>query len=141
MVDAAAEQRAVLAAAAGELTTRGASALSALRSAVAAVPQDTALMSDTLAANIAYGRMRRNGEEGDEKANNLVSAEEIEAAARAAGLAPVVAAMPLGLGTLVGERGLRRGETDAGSRRRRERHGRQEGEPMPAPRRPPRRPG
>ena len=84
----------------------------ALRGAVAAVPQDTTLMSDTLAANIAYGRMMRrkgNDEEDERTANNsnLVSSEEIEAAARAAGLGPVVAAMPQGLCTLVGERGLR----------------------------------
>ena len=90
-----------------------------LRGAVAAVPQDTALMSDTLAANIAYGRMRRSGEEGEEERpsaktaaakssnNSLASAEEVEAAARAAGLGPVIDAMPLGLSTLVGERGLR----------------------------------
>lgn len=81
----------------------------ALRNAVAAVPQDTALMSDTLAANIAYGRMqmKSGGEEEKSDSRSGASAEEIEAAARASGLGPVIDAMPLGLSTLVGERGLR----------------------------------
>jgi ATP-binding cassette, subfamily B, heavy metal transporter len=82
-----------------------------LRGAVAAVPQDTALMSDTLAANIAYGKaMRKSGDGGGGdsfSASPSASLAEVAAAARAAGLGPVVGAMPLGLQTLVGERGLR----------------------------------
>lgn len=94
----------------------------ALRDAVAAVPQDTALMSDTLAANIAYGKvMMKAGEKAaggksSSSSSTKVSSsssspsatyEEIQAAARASGLGPVIDAMPLGLKTLVGERGLR----------------------------------
>ena len=92
----------------------------ALRTAVAAVPQDTALMSDTLAANIAYGKVMvmKPGEKAETSSSTKVSSssssssssatsEEIEAAARASGLGPVIFAMPLGLKTLVGERGLR----------------------------------
>ena len=84
----------------------------ALRGAVAAVPQDTALMSDTLAANIAYGRDEEDGRsetDGVAASSRLrlvclpassPRSEEIEAAARAAGLGAVVAAMPLGPPTL-----------------------------------------
>lgn len=54
----------------------------ALRGAVAAVPQDTALMSDTLAANIAYGRMRTRSETAAAESSSGASSKEIEAAAR-----------------------------------------------------------
>jgi ABC-type transport system involved in Fe-S cluster assembly fused permease/ATPase subunit len=68
--------------------------LGALRDAIAIVPQDTVLFNDTLQQNVAFGRPG-------------ASLAEIEAAATAAGLAGVVAALPDGWDTVVGERGLR----------------------------------
>ena len=67
--------------------------LALLRSRFAIVPQETALFADTVAANIAYGV--------DE-----ASAEEIEAAARAAFAHDFIAALPAGYATMVGERGV-----------------------------------
>lgn len=67
--------------------------LPTLRRNVAVVPQETFLFSDTLAANVAFGR------EGATRA-------EIEAAAEAAGLGPDLARFPRGLDTVVGERGI-----------------------------------
>jgi ATP-binding cassette subfamily B multidrug efflux pump len=64
-----------------------------VRRSLAAVPQETFLFSDTLAANVAFARPD-------------ASREEIEAAVAAAGLAPDVARFPKGLDTIVGERGL-----------------------------------
>ncbi|MBR0647074.1 ATP-binding cassette domain-containing protein [Plastoroseomonas hellenica] len=65
-----------------------------LRDAIAVVPQETVLFHDTLLSNIAFGRPD-------------ASPAEIEEAARIAGLESVIAALPDGWQTLVGERGLR----------------------------------
>ncbi len=67
--------------------------LALLRSRFAIVPQETALFADTVAANIAYGVAE-------------ASAEEIEAAARAAFAHDFIAALPVGYATMVGERGV-----------------------------------
>jgi subfamily B ATP-binding cassette protein MsbA len=58
------------------------------------VTQETILFNDTVAANIAYGRVD-------------ASREEIEAAARRAHAHDFIAAMPDGYDTVIGERGLR----------------------------------
>ncbi len=65
-----------------------------VRQAIGIVPQDTVLFNDTIAYNIGYGRPG-------------ASQAEIEAAARAARIHDFIAAMPLGYGTMVGERGLK----------------------------------
>ncbi len=67
--------------------------LEALRSGVGYVPQETFLFSDTLAANLAFGRLD-------------ASHDEICAAAEAAGLADDIAAFPKGYDTMIGERGI-----------------------------------
>ncbi|MDP1618597.1 MAG: ABC transporter ATP-binding protein/permease [Phenylobacterium sp.] len=67
---------------------------SALRGAVALVPQDVALFNDTLRANIAFARPD-------------ASAAEIQAAAEAAELGAFIEGLPEGLDTMVGERGLK----------------------------------
>jgi ATP-binding cassette subfamily B multidrug efflux pump len=67
--------------------------LGALRRAIGMVPQESALFSDTLARNIAFGRP-------DAKL------KEITEAARIAGLEPDIAALAYGLDTIVGERGM-----------------------------------
>jgi ATP-binding cassette subfamily B protein len=67
--------------------------LPVLRRNVVTVPQETFLFSDTIAANVAFGRPS-------------ATREEIEAAALAAGLGPDLATFPKGLDTLVGERGI-----------------------------------
>ncbi|MGH9468124.1 MAG: ABC transporter ATP-binding protein [Terriglobales bacterium] len=64
-----------------------------LRHSIGWVPQETFLFSDTLRANIAFGRPD-------------ASDEEVEEAARIAGLSLDVADFPQGYDTLVGERGL-----------------------------------
>ena len=64
-----------------------------LRRTLAAVPQETFLFSDTLAANIAVGRPG-------------ATPAEIERAALEAGLGPDLATFPKGLETIVGERGI-----------------------------------
>jgi ABC-type multidrug transport system fused ATPase/permease subunit len=68
--------------------------LSALRAEVGLVPQETQLFHDTLAANLRLARPRATDSE-------LLDALE------AAGLAEFVATLPEGLGTMVGEQGLR----------------------------------
>ncbi|MET8905199.1 ABC transporter ATP-binding protein [Streptomyces sp. NPDC004538] len=70
-----------------ELTT------DSLRAAVGLVPEDSFLFSDTVRANIAYGRPDATD-------------EEIEAAARAAQAHGFVSALPDGYDTTVGEHGL-----------------------------------
>jgi ATP-binding cassette subfamily B protein len=65
-----------------------------IREAVALVPQEVALFNDTLAANIAFGKPQA-GEAA------------VWAAAEAAELSEFIAGLPYGLGTLVGERGLK----------------------------------
>lgn len=65
-----------------------------LRRAVALVPQDVALFNDTIGANIAFGRPEANE-------------EEVLAAAHAAELGDFIGALPDGMATKVGERGLK----------------------------------
>jgi len=65
-----------------------------LRAAIGMVPQDTVLFNDTIAYNIRYGRWDATD-------------AEVRETARLAQLAPVVAAMPAGYDTMVGERGLK----------------------------------
>ncbi|MEU3599390.1 ABC transporter ATP-binding protein [Streptomyces sp. NPDC006798] len=67
--------------------------LASLRSAIALVPEDSFLFSDTVRANIAYGKPDATD-------------EEIEAAARAARADGFVAELPDGYDTRVGEHGL-----------------------------------
>ncbi len=67
---------------------------SSLRQAIGIVPQDTVLFNDTVAYNIAYGRVG-------------ATQEEVEAAARAARIHDFIASTPDGYGTMVGERGLK----------------------------------
>ncbi len=69
--------------------------LASLRANIALVSQEVVLFNDTIAANIAYGQMRE------------VPQEEIIAAATAAHAMEFIRDMPQGLGTLVGEKGVR----------------------------------
>ncbi|HEY3950590.1 ABC transporter ATP-binding protein/permease [Phenylobacterium sp.] len=66
----------------------------ALRQAVALVPQDVALFNESLYANIAFARPG-------------ASNDEVRAAAEAAELGPFIDSLPNGMSTLVGERGLK----------------------------------
>jgi subfamily B ATP-binding cassette protein MsbA len=65
-----------------------------LRSLMGVVSQDTVLLNDTVEANIAYG-------------SHGASRERIEAAARAANAAGLIAGLPQGYETILGERGAR----------------------------------
>ncbi|MFB7090257.1 ABC transporter ATP-binding protein [Streptomyces sp. NPDC056296] len=67
--------------------------LDSLRAAIGLVPEDSFLFSDTVRANIAYGRPDATG-------------EEIEAAARAAQAHGFITELPDGYDTTVGEHGL-----------------------------------
>jgi ATP-binding cassette subfamily B multidrug efflux pump len=67
--------------------------LRALRKTVGMVPQEPMLFSDTIARNIAFGKV-------------ATPIAEIEAEARVAGLDSDIAIMPHGLETVVGERGM-----------------------------------
>jgi len=67
---------------------------SALRAAVALVPQDVALFNDSLYANIAFARPG-------------AANDEVRAAAEAAELGPFIDSLPNGMSTMVGERGLK----------------------------------
>ncbi|MFF8472739.1 ABC transporter ATP-binding protein [Streptomyces sp. NPDC015414] len=67
--------------------------LDSLRSAIGLVPEDSFLFSDTVGANIAYGRPD-------------ATREEIEAAARAAQADRFIGELPQGYDTKVGEHGL-----------------------------------
>lgn len=69
--------------------------LANLRSQIAMVSQDVTLFNDSVAANIAYGRLAQ------------VSREQIVEAARAANALDFIEAMPQGLDTLIGENGVR----------------------------------
>lgn len=69
--------------------------LASLRANIALVSQEVVLFNDTLAANIAYGQTRE------------VSENEIVAAATAAHAMEFIREWPLGLNTLVGERGVK----------------------------------
>lgn len=68
--------------------------LSALRRAIAIVPQDTVLFHDTIANNIGFGRQE-------------ATKEQIEQAARIAHLDELIRKLPDGYNTIVGERGLK----------------------------------
>ena len=68
--------------------------LNTIAQAVGAVMQDTYLFHTTLAANIRYGRLDATD-------------EEVRAAAAAAGLSDMIARLPEGMDTVVGERGYR----------------------------------
>ena len=68
--------------------------LASLRAAIALVAQEVTLFDDTLRANIAYGRFG-------------ASVEEIEAAARTAGIDGFIRELPNGYETQVGEHGVR----------------------------------
>ena len=68
--------------------------ISALRGAVALVPQDVALFNDTLFANIAFARPE-------------ASPADVRAAADAAELGSFIDGLPGGMATRVGERGLK----------------------------------
>jgi ATP-binding cassette, subfamily B, heavy metal transporter len=65
-----------------------------LRASIGIVPQDTVLFNDTLAYNIQYGRPD-------------ATEQEVLAAAQAAHLGELLAKLPDGLQTMVGERGLK----------------------------------
>ena len=67
--------------------------LATLRGAIAMVPQETFLFSDTILANIALGRPQ-------------AGREEVAEAAELAGLGSDLAGFPAGLDTMVGERGI-----------------------------------
>jgi ATP-binding cassette, subfamily B, multidrug efflux pump len=67
--------------------------LAAIRGAVGFVPQESFLFSRSIGENIAYGK-------------HGASKEEVERAARIAGLAGDIARFPDGFDTLVGERGV-----------------------------------
>ncbi len=69
--------------------------LASLRANIALVSQEVVLFNDTIASNIAYGQMRE------------VPEDEIVAAAEAAHAMEFIREMPLGLNTLVGERGVK----------------------------------
>ncbi len=68
--------------------------LSALRQAIAVVPQDTVLFHDTIANNIGFGRAG-------------ATQRDIEEAARIANLHDFILTLPDGYHTMVGERGLK----------------------------------
>jgi ATP-binding cassette subfamily B multidrug efflux pump len=67
--------------------------LKALRKTVGMVPQEPMLFSDSIARNIAFGKV-------------ATPLSEIESAARIAGLDSDIAVMPHGFETVVGERGM-----------------------------------
>lgn len=68
--------------------------LETLAAAVGVVTQETYLFHDTIAANLRYGRPDAD-------------VEELEAAARAANIHELIAGLPAGYDTMVGERGYR----------------------------------
>jgi ATP-binding cassette subfamily B protein len=65
-----------------------------LRAALGIVPQDSVLFNDTIGYNIAYGR-------------DGAGLADVETAAQAAALTPLIARLPQGFDTEVGERGLK----------------------------------
>jgi ATP-binding cassette, subfamily B, bacterial MsbA len=69
--------------------------LTSLRANIALVSQDVVLFNDTVARNIAYGRL------------SGVREDEIVAAAEAAHAMQFIREMPQGLATVIGERGVR----------------------------------
>lgn len=83
---------------AGSITLAGSSIdsipIDELRSMIAVVPQDIALLNGTIAANIALGK-------------ETATPASIVDAARLAGLDDAIAALPSGYETIIGERGLK----------------------------------
>ena len=73
--------------------------LATLRGAIAMVPQETFLFSQSIHDNIALGKL-------DAEGRSVASREEVAEAAELAGLGEDLAAFPQGLDTLVGERGI-----------------------------------
>jgi len=69
--------------------------LASLRTNIALVSQEVVLFNDTVAANIAYGAMRHT------------SGDDVIAAAEAAHAMDFIRAMPQGLQTMVGEKGVK----------------------------------
>jgi subfamily B ATP-binding cassette protein MsbA len=69
--------------------------LDSLRANIALVSQETTLFNDTIAANIAYGRLAK------------VSRAEIERAAEAAHALDFIRESPAGLDTMIGENGVK----------------------------------
>src|SRR5690606_6836487 len=65
-----------------------------VRAAIGVVPQETSLFNDTIAYNIAYGRIG-------------ATPEEVVAAAKAANVHDFISALPEQYDTVVGERGLK----------------------------------
>lgn len=65
-----------------------------LRAAIGMVPQDTVLFNDTIGYNVSYGRPK-------------ASEAEVEDAARMAQISDLIAILPKGFDTPVGERGLK----------------------------------
>ena len=65
-----------------------------LRAAIGIVPQDTVLFNDTIGYNIAYGKAD-------------AAQPDVEAAARGAAIDRLIAALPDGYESMVGERGLK----------------------------------
>lgn len=68
--------------------------MGSLRQAIGVVPQETVLFNDTLGYNISYG-------------NLAASKEEIDSVVKRAKLDYVVQALPKGLESIVGERGMK----------------------------------
>jgi len=79
--------------------------LATLRGAIAMVPQETFLFSQTIAENIALGWQGATPEEAAPGSRGA-TAEEIAAAAELAGLGEDLAGFPKGLDTILGERGI-----------------------------------
>ena len=69
--------------------------LDSLRRSISVVPQDTCLFNDTLRYNIAYGNITRS----------ITDPSAVETVAKQAQLDKLVARLPLGYDTIVGERG------------------------------------
>ena len=76
--------------------------LSSLRQTIGYAPQEAFLFSTTIAKNIAFGCERA----GDTTASEQETNEAVMAAARTAGLTKDLDALPDGLDTVVGERGI-----------------------------------
>jgi len=80
--------------------------LAELRRAIGYAPQEAFLFSTTIARNIAFGYESSEGLLGDGSAPPPIDRDKVMAAATAAGLARDLAALPDGLDTVVGERGI-----------------------------------
>ncbi len=80
--------------------------LSELRKAIGYAPQEAFLFSTTIARNIAFGYESSDGLLGDGATEPPIDHDKVLAAATAAGLTRDLAALPDGLDTVVGERGI-----------------------------------